>query len=95
MAGIDTYDVIKKPLITEQGMHLVETQNTYPFAVDKRANKIQIRQAIEALFSVKVEAVRTSNRKGKKRRRGRRIGRTPNWKKAYVKLKEGHAIELF
>ena len=55
-------------------------------------DKKDAKQAIEALFSVKVEAVRTSNRKGKKRRRGRRIGRTPNWKKAYVKLKEGHAI---
>jgi large subunit ribosomal protein L23 len=76
-------------------MHLVETQRTYPFAVDARANKIQIREAVESLFKVEVESVNTANRKGKKRRRGRRIGRTPNWKKAYVRLREGQAIELF
>jgi large subunit ribosomal protein L23 len=95
MAGIDVYEVIKKPLITEQGMHLVESQNIYPFAVDRRANKVQIRAAIEKLFNVEVASVNTANRKGKRRRRGRRIGRTSNWKKAYVKLKEGHTIELF
>ena len=95
MAEIDLYNLVKRPLITEQGMHMVETQNAYPFAVDVRANKIQIRQAIEKLFKVEVESVRTVQRKGKKRRRGRRVGRTPNWKKAYVKLKEGHTIELF
>jgi large subunit ribosomal protein L23 len=95
MAKIDVYEVIKKPLITEQGMHIVQTQNAYPFAVDRRANKIQIRAAIEELFGVEVVGVRTSNRKGKPRRRGRRYGRTQNWKKAYVKLKEGQTIELF
>lgn len=95
MAEIDLYNLVKRPLITEQGMHMVATQNAYPFAVDVRANKIQIRQAIEKLFKVEVESVRTAQRKGKTRRRGRRVGRTPNWKKAYVKLKEGHTIELF
>lgn len=95
MAGIDPYDVIKRPLITEQGMHLVESQNSYPFAVDPRANKVQIREAVERLFNVEVDSVRTANRKGKSRRRGRRVGRTSNWKKAYVTLKEGHTIELF
>ena len=96
MARIDVYDVIKRPLITEQGMHLVQTQNTYPFAVDPRANKIQIRAAVERLFNVEVAAVRTSNYKGKTRRRGRRVGRKPDWKKAYVKLKEGEKmIEFF
>jgi large subunit ribosomal protein L23 len=95
MATLDIYDVIKRPLITEQGMHLVETVNIYPFAVDVRANKVQIREAVQRLFSVEVEKVNTSNRKGKTRRRGRRVGRTQNWKKAYVKLKEGHSIELF
>ena len=95
MAEIDIYHVIRRPLITEQGMHMVETQNAFPFAVDPRANKVQIRDAVEKLFSVEVVSVRTANRAGKKRRRGRRIGRTENWKKAYVKLKEGHTIELF
>jgi large subunit ribosomal protein L23 len=95
MATLDVYDVIKKPIITEQGMHLVESIRIYPFAVDVRANKVQIREAVEKLFNVKVAAVNTAHRKGKPRRRGRRMGRTSNWKKAYVKLKEGHAIELF
>jgi len=95
MAKLDVYDVIKRPLITEQGMHLVESQGIYPFAVDPKANKIQIRDAVQALFNVEVASVNTSNRKGKTRRRGRRVGRTSNWKKAYVKLKEGHSIELF
>ena len=95
MAKLDPYDVIKRPLITEQGMHLVETQNAYPFAVDPRANKVQIRAAVEQLFNVEVVGVRTAHYLGKKRRRGRRIGRTQNWKKAYVKLKEGQTIELF
>jgi len=95
MAILDVYQVIKRPLITEQGMHLVETENIYPFAVAPKANKVQIREAIERIFGVEVEKVNTANRKGKSRRRGRRVGRTPNWKKAYVKLKEGHSIELF
>ena len=95
MATLDVYHVIKRPLITEQGMHLVESENIYPFAVDPKANKVQIRDAIQRIFGVEVERVNTANRKGKTRRRGRRIGRTPNWKKAYVKLKEGHTIELF
>lgn len=95
MSNRDVYDVIKRPLITEQGMHLVETRNIYPFAVARDANKIQIRTAIEQIFNVKVAAVNTANRKGKPRRRGRRVGRTPDWKKAYVTLQEGHAIELF
>ena len=95
MPGIDVYDVIKRPLITEQGMHLVETQNTYPFAVNPKANKLQIREAVEKIFNVEVVSVNTSHRKGKWRRRGRRYGRTQDWKKAYVTLKEGHTIELF
>lgn len=95
MATLDVYQIIKRPLITEQGMHLVETENIYPFAVSPKANKVQIRQAIERIFGVEVERVNTAHRKGKPRRRGRRVGRTPNWKKAYVKLRDGHSIELF
>jgi len=87
--------IIKRPLVTEQGMHLVNTVNTYPFAVDRRANKVQIRQAIEALFKVRVESVNTSMRKGKSKRLGRRVGKRPDWKKAYVRLHEGDKIELF
>ena len=88
-------EIIKRPLVTEQGLHLVETKNIYPFEVDRRANKVQIRKAIEELFKVGVLSVNISNRMGKTRRLGRRIGRRANWKKAYVKLREGDKIELF
>ena len=95
MATLDVYQIIKRPLITEQGMHLVEAENIYPFAVSPKANKVQIREAVERIFGVEVERVNTAHRKGKPRRRGRRVGRTQNWKKAYVKLRDGHSIELF
>ncbi len=88
-------EIIKRPLVTEQGMHLVESKNIYPFEVDRRANKVQIRNAIEALFKVKVESVNTAHRQGKVRRVGRRVGRRANWKKAFVRLREGDKIELF
>ena len=88
-------EIIKRPLVTEQGMHLVQSRNIYPFEVDRRANKVQIRKAVEALFKVRVLSVNTAHRQGKTRRMGRRIGRRPNWKKAYVKLHEGDKIELF
>jgi large subunit ribosomal protein L23 len=88
-------EVIKRPLVTEQGLHLVESKNIYPFEVDKRANKIQIRNAVEELFKVKVVSVNTAHRQGKRRRLGRRVGQRASWKKAYVKLAEGDKIELF
>ena len=88
-------EIIKRPLVTEQGLHLVETKNIYPFEVDRRANKVQIRKAVEDLFKVKVVSVNTAHRQGKKRRLGRRIGQRASWKKAYVKLREGDKIELF
>jgi len=88
-------EIVKRPLVTEQGMHLVESRNIYPFEVDRRANKVQIRNAIEALFKVKVLSVNTAHREGKKRRLGRRIGQRASWKKAYVRLREGDKIELF
>lgn len=88
-------EIIKRPLVTEQGMHLVESKNIYPFEVDKRANKVQIRQAIEELFKVKVVSVNTAHRQGKTRRVGRRMGQRASWKKAYVKLSDGDKIELF
>jgi large subunit ribosomal protein L23 len=88
-------EVIKRPLVTEQGLHLVESKNIYPFEVDRRANKIQIRNAVEELFKVKVVSVNTAHRQGKRRRLGRRVGQRASWKKAYVKLAEGDKIELF
>jgi large subunit ribosomal protein L23 len=88
-------EIIKRPLVTEQGLHLAQSRNIYPFEVDRRANKVQIRQAVEELFKVRVVAVNTANREGKTKRRGRRVGRRNNWKKAYVRLREGDKIELF
>lgn len=92
---MDDYSVIKKPLITEQGMHLANAKGAYSFEVDKRSNKTEIKNAIEKIYDVKVDKVRTSNRKGKARRRGRNIGRTSDWKKAVVYLKPEYHIDLF
>ena len=87
--------VILEPLTTEKAERLRETQNVVAFRVSPKANKIQIRRAVESLFAVEVKDVRTSNFTGKNKRWGRFVGRRPNWKKAYVTLEEGHAIEIF
>lgn len=87
-------EIIIRPIISERSMQLVE-ENKYAFFVDKRANKVQIKKAIEELFEVDVEAVNTVNITGKKKRLGRNLGRTPDRKKAIVTLKDGEKIELF
>jgi len=92
---VDDYNIIIKPLVTEQGMHFANTKNAYSFEVNKKANKIQIRGAVERLYSVKVTDVRTANVKGKPRRRGRSMGMTKSWKKAVVVLHEDYHIDLF
>ena len=92
---MDNYNVIIRPLVTEQGMHFANTKNAYSFEVNTKANKVQIRAAVQQLYNVKVVDVRTANVKGKPRRRGRSIGYTKNWKKAVVVLHEGHHIDLF
>jgi len=86
------YTTIRRPLITEKGMGVKETQNTLVFEVDSKATKTEVKQAVEALFKVKVAAVRTANVLGKERRRGRYAGFKPDWKKAYVKLKAGEKM---
>jgi large subunit ribosomal protein L23 len=88
-------DVLKRPLITEKATLLKETANAVSFAVDSRANKNQIQEAVEKLFKVKVIDVKTMNVLGKKKRRGRVVGRRPGWKKAVVVLKPGDKIEFF
>jgi large subunit ribosomal protein L23 len=89
------YDVIQKVLLTEKGIRLSEEQNKYCFKVARDANKIEIKRAVEQLFSVKVTSVNTLNRKGKmKRERTPNKGRTAAIKKAIVTLQEGQSIEL-
>lgn len=84
------YDVIKRPCLTEKGNLLQETQNKVVFKVDVRANKIEIKKAVENLFEVKVSKVTTSNMTGKNKRVGvKSSGRTSDWKKAYITLSEG------
>lgn len=84
------YDVIKKPCLTEKGNVLQELQNKVVFEVDTRANKIEIKKAVEKLFNVSVKKVATSNVLGKQKRVGAKsMGRTSNWKKAYITLAEG------
>ena len=92
---MDDYNIIIRPLITEQGMHFANQKGAYSFEVNKKANKTQIRNAVEKIYNVKVQKVRTSNRKGKYRRRGRNYGVTPSWKKAVVFLDPDYHIDLF
>ena len=92
---MDDYNIIIKPLVTEQGMHFANTKNAYSFEVNKKANKVQIRGAVERLYSVKVTDVRTANVKGKLRRRGRSMGMSKSWKKAVVVLHQDYHIDLF
>ncbi len=89
------HDVIKRPLITEKGTTKKESERTLCFEVARDANKVEVRAAVEKLFSIKVEEVRTSNFEGKLRRRGKFSGYRSDWKKAYVKLKLGQKIPEF
>jgi large subunit ribosomal protein L23 len=91
----DARSVVKKALITEKGTVLREMRNQYHFEVDTTANKIEIKRAVESLFSVKVQSVRTQQMRGKTRRQGRFMGRRSDWKKAIVTLKPDQKIELF
>jgi large subunit ribosomal protein L23 len=87
-----TYTVIRRPVITEKGLTVKETEGTLVFEVDPKASKTAVKQAVEALFKVKVDSVRTSNLAGKERRRGKFSGYRPDWKKAYVRLKSGEKM---
>jgi large subunit ribosomal protein L23 len=90
------YHIIIKPLITEKSTILKEDKQHYCFEVARSANKHQVKKAIENIFQVKVQSIRVANVRGKVRRLGRNIGKRPNWKKAYVKLKEGEKpIDFF
>ena len=89
------HDVIKGPLITEKLDQAREKFRQYSFIVDKKATKVDVARAVETLFKVSVEGVRTNVVRGKVKRVGRNIGQRPNYKKAVVTLKEGDKIEFF
>jgi len=86
------YRVIKRPVITEKGLTLKENERTLCFEVDQNASKTQIQEAVEQLFKVKVQHVRTMIVPGKMRRRGKYSGYRSDWKKAYVTLREGEKM---
>lgn len=88
------YEVIVRPLITEKAT-ILAGDHKYAFEVDRRANKNQIREAVQKAFNVHVSAVNTMNVRGKERRMGRRVTRTRSWKKAIVTLHAGDTIEIF
>jgi len=91
----DIYSIIVRPLVTEKGTFQSQALNAYAFEVARRANKTQIKVAIEKIYGVKVSEVRTATRKGKPRRAGRTMTHTKTWKKAIVVLQEDHHIDLF
>jgi large subunit ribosomal protein L23 len=92
---MDARDIVIRPIVTEKSTDLMASQNKYTFQVALKANKTQIKDAVEELFKVKVRKVNTSRVRGKLRRMGRFEGRTPDWKKAVVTLEPGHTIEVF
>lgn len=91
---MEARDILVRPIVTEKSTALME-QGKYTFRVPLAATKIQIRQAVEQIFKVKVQAVNTMRYEGKLKRMGRTQGRRSDWKKAVVTLKPGEAIELF
>jgi large subunit ribosomal protein L23 len=89
------YEIINRPLVTEKGVAKKDNERTLCFEVALSANKTQVKAAVEKLFKVKVAAVRTATFDGKLRRRGKFAGYRSEWKKAYVKLKEGQKVPEF
>ena len=88
-------EVIRRPLITEKSTQLRDEKNVIAFEVDRRANKIDVKRAVEAQFKVKVAEVRMALVHGKTRRQGRFVGQRPDWKKAYVRLRDGEKLPEF
>ena len=86
------YQILRKPIITEKGLGVKENQGTLVFQVAAKATKTEVKEAVQQVFKVKVESVRTANFPGKERRRGKFTGYRPDWKKAYVRLKAGEKM---
>ena len=95
MKALKFEEIILRPVVTEKTLRDAERNNTYTFEVREAANKIQIRDAVEHLFEVTVTSVRTARYMGKRRRMGRSVGTTGNWKKAIIRLKEGDSIDFY
>jgi large subunit ribosomal protein L23 len=91
----ELHDILLRPIITEKSTRLMDDDNTYVFQVGLSANKIQVKRAIEALYGVSVVDVRTLRVRGKSKRFGRHYGKRSNWKKAYITLAEGDALNIF
>jgi len=91
----ELHQIIRRPLLTEKSTAQRESAHQVSFEVDRRANKVEIRTAVEKLFKVKVLGVNTINLEGKHKRQGRTIGKKSDWKKAIVTLKEGESIDFF
>jgi large subunit ribosomal protein L23 len=92
---VENYNIIIRPLITEQGTHFANVKGAYSFEVNQKSNKVQIKNAVEKIYNVKVDKVRTANCKGKYRRKGKTMGMTSSWKKAVVYLEPDFHIDLF
>ncbi len=92
---MNLHEVIRRPLVTEKGVAKKDEERTLCFEVAPHANKVQVKAAVERLFKVKVEEVRTANFEGKERRRGRFVGYRRDWKKAYVRLRAGEKVPDF
>ncbi|MDJ0666660.1 MAG: 50S ribosomal protein L23 [Desulfobacterales bacterium] len=92
---MNAYDVIKRPVVTEKTSIQKEDANQITFEVDRRANRVQIRKAVESIFNVHVTGVRTMQVKGKVKQRGRIVGKRRDWKKAIVTLIPGERIDFF
>lgn len=88
-------DIILSPVVSEKSYDLIEDLNTYTFEIDPRANKTEVKQAIEIIFGVKVSRVNTQNRKGKLKRTGWVMGKRPDRKRALVTLADGYEIDIF
>ena len=86
------YQIIRRPVITEKGLGVKDNEGTLVFEVAYGATKTEIKEAVQQIFKVKVASVQTANFAGKERRRGRFAGYRPDWKKAYVRLKEGEKM---
>lgn len=91
----DPRDIILSPVVSEKSYDLIDKANTYTFVVDRRSNKSEIKDAVQAIFSVTVRSVNTQNRAGKLKRTGRTLGRRNQAKRALVTLADGESIDLF